>query len=118
MKKEIKILILSLLVLLIILLSLVIPNLKYDCYDEQNIIFNYQFVQSSGKGLWMGVEHTKCDLMYCGHIDKCYRENYTYYFANDIKEFPNLSKGDKLITRWCYISKIDDYRIRGIKLNG
>jgi hypothetical protein len=88
-----------------------------DCYDEDNVIFNYQFMQNIGKGLWMGVEHTKCELMLGGGIDKCYRENYTYYFAADIQKFDNLTKGDKLITHWCYIPQIQEYRIRGLRID-
>ena len=107
---------------LIILLFFVLWNIEWcnilfvcNCYDESDVTFYYQFLSVNGTGLWMGVEHNKCDLMPCGHIDKCYRENYTYWFANDIKEYPNLTRGDKLVTHWCYIPKIDDYRIRGIK---
>ena len=85
-----------------------------SCYDE-SVIVNYQYLYVNGTGLSIGVEHNKCHMMPCGHIDYCERENTSYYFKDAINYYPNLTKGDSLNVHWCYIPKLKEDRIREIK---
>lgn len=104
-----------------IIILMILFNIKWcnilfvcNCYDEGDVVLQYQLIHPDGIGLFIGAEHWNCEHDACGGVKNCYRENQTYFFANDNKLL-NISKGDEIIIHWCWIPKIQDYRIRGIR---
>ena len=119
-----KINIISFIIALVIVLGFLffISNNKENCYFENGVLLEQYIDNTTYEGggncvngcLFMKVYSEHIYFFKCGHINKILWENRTFYFANDLYR-DDLQKNDKINIKWCYVPKIDTYRIRGIK---
>ena len=87
----------------------------YGCYEDKGTLHNQKVGYLEGccdDCLILNVTEFVCkgqprDGCGCEYKDK------TLYFANE-KELLNISDGEEINIKWCWIKSIKDYRIRGV----